>query len=84
MVQDTTKVTESPVGEWKTLSFSLGLMATTKIRNPVMKIYWSTKIIQMLNQAKTIWDPPCKQKGLLSGHLGIQNMTPKQEQLEYY
>lgn len=41
------------------------------------------KLFRTLNQARTIWDPQCKDKGLLGGHLNIRSMAPKREQLEH-
>lgn len=37
-------------------------------------------MFQTLNQAKMIWDPCCKPKGLLGGHLNIRSMIPKRKQ----
>lgn len=51
--------------------------------NPVFKKHRSFKLFQTLNQARTIWDPQCKDKGLLGGHLNIRSMAPKREQLEH-
>lgn len=48
-----------------------------------MKRYWSSKLFQTLNHARTIWDLKCKNKGLLCGHLNVRSMVPKREQLEH-
>ncbi len=53
-----------------------------KPRNPIYKKHRATKLFQTLNQAKTVWDPRCKVKGLFCGHLNIRSMINKCEQLE--
>lgn len=52
-------------------------------RNPILKKHRSIKLFQTLNQARTIWDPCHKNRGLLGGHLNIRSITPKREQLEH-
>lgn len=52
-------------------------------RNSVMKKHCIAKFFQTLNQARTVWDPRCKDKGLFGGHLNIRSMTTKCEQLEH-
>ena len=57
----------------------------TKIRNPVFKKFRQakrTKLIQTLNNAKTIWDPKCKPKGFFCCHANFSSIGNKREQLE--
>lgn len=46
-------------------------------RNPVMKKHRSFKCFQTLNQARAIWDPQLKPKGLFGAHLNIRSLIPK-------
>lgn len=48
-----------------------------------MKKYRSCKLFQTLNEAKKIWDPGYKNKGLLGGHLNVRSLTSKREQMEH-
>lgn len=57
-------------------------MPSIRSRNPVMKKHHITKFFQTLNQARTVWDPRCKVKGLFGGYLNIKSMATKREQLE--
>jgi exonuclease III len=59
------------------------LTLPTKHRNPVFKRHRTNKIFRTLNQARVIWDPLSKVKGLFGGHLNIRSMKPKREQLEH-
>jgi len=52
-----------------------------KPRNPVFKKHRCTKHFQTVKQAKTVWDPWCKPKGLFSGHLNFRSICNKHEQL---
>ncbi|XP_049426565.1 uncharacterized protein LOC125885132 [Epinephelus fuscoguttatus] len=54
-----------------------------KPRNPILKRHRSTKLFQTLNQAKTVWDPKHKPKGLLCSHLNIRSLCNKREQLKH-
>ena len=68
---------------------SLGTRATEpkglpkQIRNPAITKLRSCRIFKTLNQAKLFWDPQAKPKGLLCGHLNVQSMIPKREQIEH-
>lgn len=42
----------------------------------------ATKMFQIVNHAKVLWDPLIKPKGLFGGHLNIRSLVSKYEQIE--
>lgn len=59
------------------------MVSSNQDRNPVLKRHRSSNMFHTLNQAKQIWDPRAKPKGLLGGHLNIRSMALKREELEH-
>ncbi len=53
------------------------------LRNPVFKKQRSANLYSTLNQAKVIWDPQYKPRGLLGGHLNIRSILLKCDQVHY-
>lgn len=41
------------------------------------------RYFQTVNHAKVIWDPDCKRRGILGGHLNICRLIPKREEVEH-
>ena len=63
-----------------------GSTCTTKDKkhplNPAIKKMKKWCFIQSVNNARVIWDPRAKPKGLLGGHLNIRSLTPKSDQIK--
>ena len=72
----------APTAGEQTLAEGRSFTTKVKHRNPVFKRHRSIKCFQTLNQAKIVWDPRHKARGLLCGHLNIRSMVNKREQLE--
>lgn len=54
-----------------------------KTLNPTIKKHKKMNFFQTLNNAKVIWDPRSKPKGILIGHINICSIGPKKEQIDH-
>ncbi len=68
----------------KTVGGELKTGVHNATKNPTFKKKRSTKLNITLNQAKVIWDPKCKPKGLFGGHLNIRSILPKCDQIQHF
>lgn len=63
-------------------SFTCTTKAKKHLLNPAIKKLKTWRFIQSVNNARVVWDPRAKPKGLLGGHLNIRSITPKSDQIK--
>ncbi len=51
--------------------------------NPAIKKLRKLNFFQTVNNARVLWDPRAKPKGLLGGHLNIHSIIPKSDQIKH-
>lgn len=56
---------------------------TRKLINPAIMKYRKWKVFQTVNNSRIIWDPRAKSRGLLGGHLNIQSIKSKSDQIQH-
>lgn len=56
---------------------------TRKLINPAITKKRDWSIFQTVNNARVVWDPKAKPKGLLGGHLNIHSIKSKSDQIQH-
>lgn len=51
--------------------------------NPAIKKLRKLNFFKTVNNARVMWDPKTKPKGLLGGHLNIRSFIPKSDQIKH-
>lgn len=57
--------------------------STRKLINPAIMKNRKWKVFQTVNNSRIIWDPRAKSRGLLGGHLNIQSIKSKSDQIQH-